>query len=469
MYSCGRGLPSWPSQPLIQPGFPNPQAFFCACKSTVNSPEQTTSSLQTRSDGRRWSERQWYNPLGRLWIDADHRPIASSSQERITVVSYNILGDRNAFNHRDLYLEVPSAYLNWDYRRRLICEELTGYDCDVICLQCVHSYDRRWIGTLIYSKSCRKLGMRVPIRGVLGIRLTDVLCSGKLISKEVKLIWIALFSCDLSSKRFACGGRLRLLEGESIEFKQLGLRDNVAQIFVFESVISSILYMSDFLVYRQTSEAESRRIVIGNIHVIYRPSRGDVKLGQIRFLSSRAQYLSEKWGNVPVILTGDFNSTPQLNVKLHDRKNLSGQRNFHPTEVFGAKREAGSPFVLIDRFLESSWTAEEVEAATGHSNRDFAKHPLKLCSSYATVHGSKTTRDLSGEPLATSFHSKFVGTVDYLWHSSGIQATGVLDTLPLDFLKRIGGLPCKKLGSDHLALVSEFAFTEVTKEAIETD
>ncbi|CAI0470357.1 unnamed protein product [Linum tenue] len=439
MYSCGRGLPSWPSQPLIQPGFPNPQAFFCACKSTVNSPEQTTSSLQTRSDGRRWSERQWYNPLGRLWIDADHRPIASSSQERITVVSYNILGDRNAFNHRDLYLEVPSAYLNWDYRRRLICEELTGYDCDVICLQEVDRY-------VDLLKVMQKAG------GVLGIRLTDVLCSGKLISKEVKLIWIALFSCDLSSKRFACGGRLRLLEGESIEFKQLGLRDNVAQIFVFE-----------------TSEAESRRIVIGNIHVIYRPSRGDVKLGQIRFLSSRAQYLSEKWGNVPVILTGDFNSTPQLNVKLHDRKNLSGQRNFHPTEVFGAKREAGSPFVLIDRFLESSWTAEEVEAATGHSNRDFAKHPLKLCSSYATVHGSKTTRDLSGEPLATSFHSKFVGTVDYLWHSSGIQATGVLDTLPLDFLKRIGGLPCKKLGSDHLALVSEFAFTEVTKEAIETD
>ncbi|CAI0470354.1 unnamed protein product [Linum tenue] len=437
MYSCGRGLPSWPSQPLIQPGFPNPQAFFCACKSTVNSPEQTTSSLQTRSDGRRWSERQWYNPLGRLWIDADHRPIASSSQERITVVSYNILGDRNAFNHRDLYLEVPSAYLNWDYRRRLICEELTGYDCDVICLQEVDRY-------VDLLKVMQKAGYEGSYKRCTGDKVDG--CA---------VFWKA--------------DKLRLLEGESIEFKQLGLRDNVAQIFVFESVISSILYMSDFLVYRQTSEAESRRIVIGNIHVIYRPSRGDVKLGQIRFLSSRAQYLSEKWGNVPVILTGDFNSTPQLNVKLHDRKNLSGQRNFHPTEVFGAKREAGSPFVLIDRFLESSWTAEEVEAATGHSNRDFAKHPLKLCSSYATVHGSKTTRDLSGEPLATSFHSKFVGTVDYLWHSSGIQATGVLDTLPLDFLKRIGGLPCKKLGSDHLALVSEFAFTEVTKEAIETD
>jgi len=33
---------------------------------------------------------------------------------------------------------------------------------------------------------------------------------------------------------------------------------------------------------------------------------------QIRFLSSRAQYLSEKWGNTPVVLAGDFNSTPQV-------------------------------------------------------------------------------------------------------------------------------------------------------------
>ncbi|CAN1157402.1 Carbon catabolite repressor protein 4 homolog 3 [Linum perenne] len=167
--------------------------------------------------------------------------------------------------------------------------------------------------------------------------------------------------------------KMRLLEGESIEFNQLGLRDNVAQILVFE-----------------TSRAESRRILIGNIHVIFRPSRGDVKLSQIRYLSSRAQTLSEKWGNIPVILTGDFNSTPQLNIKLHDRKNLSGQRNFHPTQVFATNREMGSPLMLMDRCLDNTWTDDEVTAATGHSNRDFVKHPLKLSSSYATVQDEPT-------------------------------------------------------------------------------
>jgi len=35
---------------------------------------------------------------------------------------------------------------------------------------------------------------------------------------------------------------------------------------------------------------------------------------QIRFLSSKAQSLSEKWGNAPVILAGDFNSTPEVHI-----------------------------------------------------------------------------------------------------------------------------------------------------------
>lgn len=40
---------------------------------------------------------------------------------------------------------------------------------------------------------------------------------------------------------------------------------------------------------------------------------------QIRTLSSKAHILSKKWGNVPVILAGDYNSTPQVwNLKLYE-------------------------------------------------------------------------------------------------------------------------------------------------------
>lgn len=61
-------------------------------------------------------------------------------QERFTVVSYNILGDRNVSKHGDLYRNVPSNYLDWDHRKRVICEELLGLNPDIICLQEVDKY-----------------------------------------------------------------------------------------------------------------------------------------------------------------------------------------------------------------------------------------------------------------------------------------------------------------------------------------
>lgn len=55
--------------------------------------------------------------------------------DRFTVASYNILGDRNAFRHRDLYGNVPSMYLKWDRRKRVICDELAAWNSDIVCLQ----------------------------------------------------------------------------------------------------------------------------------------------------------------------------------------------------------------------------------------------------------------------------------------------------------------------------------------------
>ncbi|KAE9467124.1 hypothetical protein C3L33_00972, partial [Rhododendron williamsianum] len=181
--------------------------------------------------------------------------------------------------------------------------------------------------------------------------------------------------------------------------------------------LSKIPISHPVLTHDTMCNAESRRLLFGNIHVLYNPSRGDVKLGQIRTLSSKAHILSKKWGNVPVILAGDYNSTPQsaiyeflsssqLNIMLHDRKELSGQRSCNPAQVFGIERETRNPLHLMDRFFKSGWTDEEVKVATGRAKSEVVMHPLTLNSSYATL---------------------------------------------------------KKLGSDHLALVSEFAFMPTEK------
>nr|XP_011464242.1 PREDICTED: carbon catabolite repressor protein 4 homolog 3 isoform X1 [Fragaria vesca subsp. vesca] len=398
-------------------------SFLFLCRPAVSCCTNTPNPLK-----RRYSGSSHAPDIVRRWIQSDH-PLASQA-DRFTVASYNILGDRNAFAHRDMYGNVPSMYLKWDHRKRVICDEISAWNSHIVCLQEVDKY-------LELSNNLAKLGYAGSYKRRTGDTVDG--CA-----------------------TFWKSHNLRLLDEESIEFKGYGLRDNVAQLSVFEM-----------------HKDKSRKLVIGNIHVLYSPSRGEIKLGQIRFLLSRAHILSERWGNAPVVLCGDFNSTPQsaiykflstseLNIMSYDRTELSGQKSCHPAQVLGVKQRTSSPLNLIDGLLKHSWTDEEIRVATGNSGSHSVVHPLKLNSSYAMVQGSTATRGSSGEPLATSYHSKFLGTVDYLWYSDGLVPTGVLDTVSLDTLQRIGSLPCKKVGSDHLALVSEFAFTPGTKEGNNT-
>ncbi|KAG9458079.1 hypothetical protein H6P81_002587 [Aristolochia fimbriata] len=352
--------------------------------------------------------------LRRRWVHAD-APQTYSSQERFLFCSYNILGDGNASKHTDLYSGKPSDLMRWDERKRLICEELRKWQADIMCLQEVDRYDD----------------------------LLSFLKKGGYTGSYKRRTGVTMDGCALFWKQKV----FRLLEGTCIEFKGFGLRDNVAQLFVFE-----------------TRKDDSRRIVVGNIHVLFNPNRGDIKLGQIRLFLRKAHSLSEKWGGVPVLLAGDFNSTPQsaiykflssskLNLYLYDRRHLSGQIRCHPAQFFVKQRQS-----YAYRFFKSFWTEEELVAASGDSKCTTVEHPLKLSSSYARVKTNRRTRNPNGEPLVTSYHSKFLGTVDYLWYSDGLTPQRVLDTLPIDVLLRTGGLPTQKLGSDHLPLLCEFVF-----------
>ncbi|WRX19073.1 hypothetical protein QQP08_011560 [Theobroma cacao] len=119
----------------------------------------------------------------------------------------------------------------------------------------------------------------------------------------------------------------------------------------------------------------------------------------------------------------------------------------------------------VSRQLSYRWSDEELVLATGDEGVTHLQHKLKLCSAYAGIPGSSRTRDSHGEPLATSYHSKFMGTVDYIWHTGELVPVRVLETLPIDILRRNASLPNERLGSDHLALVCELAFADDHKGA----
>lgn len=117
-----------------------------------------------------------------------------------------------------------------------------------------------------------------------------------------------------------------------------------------------------------------------------------------------------------------------------------------------------SDWISISRPLLYQWTDVELRLATRCEGVTELQHQLNLCSAYFGIPGSHRTRDNLGEPLATSYHSKFMGTVDYIWHTEELVPVRVLETLPVNILRRNGGLPSERWGSDHLALVCELAF-----------
>ncbi|XP_051148131.1 carbon catabolite repressor protein 4 homolog 5 isoform X2 [Andrographis paniculata] len=311
----------------------------------------------------------------REWTYSDH--IGSNYRDKVVIVSYNILGVENATKHPELYSGVSPKYLDWQRRKKLLCKEVKSYQPSIMCFQEVDRFDDL-----------------NEVLGKDGFRGLHKARSGEA-HDGCAIFWKA----DLFT----------LLHEENIEFQRFGLRNNVAQFCVLK--MNQALPKAD--ASGSPSGSASRSLLVGNIHVLYNPKRGDVKVGQMRIFLEKANELSQKWGRLPVVLSGDLNSLPQsaiyqflasckLHIHQHDRRHVSGQ-------IFSS---AYSEFLSRDNHF-IRWTDEELMLATG-SKRGTLRHQLKLCSAYAGVPGSSQVRDRHGEPLATSYHRLFSGTVDYI-------------------------------------------------------
>ncbi|XP_010325135.1 carbon catabolite repressor protein 4 homolog 6 isoform X1 [Solanum lycopersicum] len=219
------------------------------------------------------------------------RPGPPPHCERFTVLSYNILADYLANDHqRKLYFHIPQHILDWEWRKRSILSELGWWSADILCLQEVDRF--------------QELEAELKLRGYSGIwkRRTGDPADG------CAIFWHA--------------SRFKLVHEEFVEFKKFGLRDNVAQICVFESLGQQNKSSPAPL----ASTGHSSKVVICNTHVLFNPKRGDIKLGQVRVLLDKAGGVSKLWDNAPIVICGDFNSTPKsplYNYLAEERLDLS--------------------------------------------------------------------------------------------------------------------------------------------------
>eukprot|EP00897_Mesotaenium_endlicherianum_P009636 jgi/Mesen1/8700/ME000052S08127 len=256
-----------------------------------------------RSDGHA-AHRDFQSNTRRWKPCRESKSTSSHKSESFTFMSYNILASNLASEHyRELYWHIPWNILAWPYRKQRLLKELSGLRPQVVCLQEVDHFDE-------LAQDLRDMGYLGRYK-----RRTGDACDG------CAIFWQADSFC--------------LVQEESIEYRQLGLRDNVALLLVLQR------HAADSSAGagpggKEARDEENRLLVVACVHVLFNPKRGDVKLGQVRVLLERARALSDEHGSAAVVIGGDFNAVPlsslysfitdaEVDLSQKDRRDISGQ------------------------------------------------------------------------------------------------------------------------------------------------
>lgn len=192
-----------------------------------------------------------------------------------------------------------------------------------------------------------------------------------------------------------------------------------------------------------------RILLIGNLHLYWRPETSFVKLRQtFIMLHTLKEIQSILYPSCPIFVIGDFNTTPEEPpyglITTHSITDIQTEN-------------------LNTSFRIKSWEdmTESLNTIEGELNVEnlikFTLQLPRLKSVYGEYGLNYELRDgvMTREPIFTSF-SLWRGTIDYIFHS--LDDKNVIhssDLLSIPLSKDLGdGLPNDKYGSDHVCLMA---------------
>ena len=181
------------------------------------------------------------------------------------------------------------------------------------------------------------------------------------------------------------------------------LKDNIAVIAVLEM--------------KNKSDNPNQRdiVIVANTHIHWNPEFSDVKLVQTQIFTEKLTELRKKYKMPPLIVCGDFNSTPDSGV-----------------------------YELITKGKVSASHPELLSFKYGKYTQQGMSHELPLISCYG----------MYGEPAFTNYTTDFIGVLDYIFCTqdnckpSNVLAPPNED----DILSYNGALPNPFNCSDHILL-----------------
>ena len=329
------------------------------------------------------------------------------SGHRFRVVTYNILAE--IYATAQMYPYCDFWALSWDYRFQNMKSELEQSDGDVVCLQEVQSdYFSSHIQPFMNSQGYEGI-FKQKTRDAMGMAGKVDGCAMFWRKSKLQCVENYTISFNDLAQRQAQSLGLNPRGEETAQFLNRLKKDNVAQCAVLEFINST-----------RTTAGLHSRICVVNTHFYSNKDYPDIKLWQAwQLLNQVEDYALSR--NLPVLLCGDLNSTPDSAV--YDLLSTQAVHPGHP-DIIDAK----------DRVLPDSRSIT---------------HNIKLSSAYQSVTGA--------EPTFTNYTSGFKGTLDYIWYTS--DNLRPLSTAPITeeekILKYGMALPNTQFSSDHVLMLAD--------------
>jgi len=338
---------------------------------------------------------------------------------RFRMVTYNVLAEIYATQQQYPYCDFWA--LSWDYRFQNILRELLDACPDVVCLQEVQAdhYESHVYNALsdagfegVYKPKTRQsMGLVGKVDG----------CA--LFWRRTKFHLVESYSIEfneLAQRQATQVMGMNPRSDEYVSFLNRLSRDNIAQLVVLELVQPTMA--------TRTNREPINQICIANTHLYSNKDYPDVKLWQTwQLLQELETFVLSRGANLPLMLVGDFNSTPDTAVY-----DLLFRQAVHP----------GHPDVNIN--------IDENGAATNILPDVMSiTHSFQLGSVYHSVTGE--------EPKHTNYTPLFKGVLDYMWYSANnLRPLSAAPIPEEEFLTRHGvALPSTQYSSDHVMLISD--------------
>ena len=310
------------------------------------------------------------------------------SDNKIRVVTYNILAPiaTQGNKHKETCSE---ECMKWSNRFKLIKKEVMNENPDIICFQEAQT-DVVYDDILKYFNSNGYYGYYAP-------QYNPKYSTQK---EEYNFGIIILFK--LSRFHLMKLGTIDYFRISSKYLEKKGLSEFEKKIM--RRFASVVLYLVD----RKTN----KDFFIVSVHLEANPLFDDIKNFQGYMLMKYIEKITDG-GKIPVILAGDFNSTPKSSTYHGITTGIS--LNKFDTEDF----KYPLPFLNTPKRYTS----------------------LQMTSCYHKVFGQ--------EPKHTNYTFNFKNTLDYIFVSSHINIIGAMKEIDSSYLENKGSIPDDNFPSDH--------------------